>query len=166
MESTYLKAELCDLATRTPIKTISIGAKATDFVYPSANRGCSAQLPDPRHRVWHSGLSAPCSGSSPVRCHVPGHGLKDGTGAGTGDRTRDGWDNRSVGRSCRVSLSNEHLSRDLRAAKGHAVKTSRDGRKYSWAAGFLEGGQRQGGLASASHFRGSRREPSRHQYRS
>lgn len=109
MESTYLKAELCDLATRTPIKTISISAKATDLVYPMQTAAGSAQLPSPRHSVRHSSPSAPCSGSSPVCCRVPEHGLKDETG----DRTRDGWDNHSVGWSCQVSLSIDRLSRDL-----------------------------------------------------
>lgn len=52
---------------------------------------------------------------------------------GTRDRTRDGWDGCSVGR--RGSLDKEHLSREQRAAKGHAVQTWRDGRRSSCAAG-------------------------------
>lgn len=57
-------------------------------------------------------LSAPCSGWSNFHCCIRGNGLKAGTGAGKGDRTRVSGTATAWAAGCRDSLASEHLSRD------------------------------------------------------
>lgn len=112
MESTSLKAELCELTTKSHTKTISVRAKATDLVYPNANCCCSARLfnlwarcpvlPDPLLPAQAEIMFTVMFMGTGSRM---GLGLGHGTGPGTGGMAT-AW-----AASRRGSLDNEHSAR-------------------------------------------------------
>lgn len=166
-----LRGRIMGFSSQNCTKTTNIRAKATDLFSPKAKccftQPCQswAQIPLPNPGMLGTALPNPgtVGTASPALPALHNsqhsqplcallrlqsfpllHSWEWAQGRDWGwESTRAGGTASAWAAGCRGCLASEHLSRDQRAAKGHAVKTSRDGRRCSWAAGVWEGGRRQ-----------------------